>query len=86
MYGIAGAPPAAVKKGNKKLVRLLAEDSTDEETDVPSTSATPSPDSNANKPWPHEFKQYIDRTDELPNGMSITKWWGVNIFITFKPL
>ena len=86
MYGIAGAPPAAVKKGNKKLAQLLAEDSTDEETDVPSTSATPSPDSDANKPWLHEFKQYIDRTDELPNGMSITKWWGVNIFITFKPL
>ena len=76
MYGVAGAPPAAVKKGNKKLARLLAEDSADEEMDVPSTSATPSPDSDTNKPWLHEFKQYIDGVDEVPNRMTITKWWG----------
>jgi hypothetical protein len=78
---MAGAPPAAAKKGNKKLARLLAEDSTDEEMDVASTSATPSPDSDANKPWLHEFKGYIDGVDEVPNGMSIVKWWGVSLFI-----
>lgn len=83
MYG-AGAPPAAVKKGNKKLARLLAEDSTDEEMDVPSTLATPSPHSSTLKPWLREFKQYIDGVDEVPNGMSIIKWWGVRIFISIK--
>ena len=53
---MAGAPLAAVKKGNKKLAGLLAEDSTDKEMDVPSTTATLSPDSDANKPWLCEFK------------------------------
>ena len=80
MYGVAG-PPAAVKKGNKKLARLLAEDSADKDMEGPSTSATPSPDSDTNKPWLHEFKQYIDGADEVPNGMTITTWWGVNLFI-----
>lgn len=79
MYGAAGAPPATVKKRNKKLARLLAQDSTDEEMDIPSTSATPSPDSDTNKPWLREFKLYIDGVDEVPNGMSITKWWGVRL-------
>lgn len=81
LYGAGGAPPAAVKKVNKKLARLLAVDSTDEETDVPSTSATPSPDSDNNKPWLREFKLYIDGVDEVPNGMTITKWWGVSLFL-----
>jgi hypothetical protein len=81
MYGEAGAPPAAVKKHNKKLARLLAEDSTDEELDVP-LAATPLPaDSDTNKPWLREFKQYINGVDEVPNGMTITKWWGVSLFI-----
>jgi hypothetical protein len=80
MYGEAGAPPAAVKKSNKKLAQLLAEDSTDEEMDVP-LAATPLPDSDTNKPWLREFKQYIDGVDEVPNGMTITKWWGVSLFI-----
>jgi hypothetical protein len=81
LYGAAGAPPAAVKKGNKKLARLLAEDSTDEEMDVPSTSATPLPDADTHKPWLCEFKAYINGVDEVPNGMTITKWWGVRLFI-----
>ena len=80
MYGIAGAPPTTVKKGNKKLTQFLAKDSTDEEMDAP-LAATPSPDSNINKPWLREFNQYIDGADEVPNGMSITKWWGVCLFI-----
>jgi hypothetical protein len=82
LYGVDGAPPAAVKKGNKKLARLLAEDS-DEEMDVPlaeTVTVTQSPDSDTNKPWLREFKQYIDGVDEVPNGMTITKWWGVSLF------
>lgn len=84
MYGVDGAPPAAAKKGNKKLARLLAEDSTDDEMEAPgrrSTSATPLPDPDTHKPWLREFKQYLDGVDEVPNGMSITKWWGVCLFI-----
>jgi hypothetical protein len=81
LYGIAGAPLAAVRKGNKKLAQLLTEDSADEEMDVPSTSATPSSQSNIHKPWLCEFEQYIDGVNKVPNGMTVTKWWGVRLFI-----
>ena len=81
MYGVDGAPPAVDKKVNKKLARLLAEDSTDDEMDAPSTSATPLPESDTHKPWLHEFRRYLDGVDEVPNGMTITKWWGVRQFI-----
>ena len=65
------------RKKNKKLACLLAEDSTDDEIDAPSTSATPSLDPNTHKPWLREFKQYLDGVDKVPTGMTITKWWGV---------
>lgn len=78
MYSVDGAPAAAAKKCNKKLVQLLAENSTDDEMDALSMSATPLPDSDTHKPWLHEFQQYLDRIDEVPNGMTITKWWGVH--------
>ena len=44
--------------------------------EAPSSSATPS-DSDTQKPWLREFKQYLDGADEVPTGMTITKWWGV---------
>jgi len=81
LYGVDGAPAAAAKKRNKKLARLLAEDSTDDEMDAPSTSATPLLDSDTHKPWLCEFQQYLDGVDEVPNGMTITKWWGVHLFV-----
>jgi hypothetical protein len=87
MYGIAGAPPAAVKKRNKKLAQLLAEDSADEDSEMASTPSLPvAPDVNTNKPWLREFKQYIDGVDEVPNGMTIIKWWGVSLFVKFQLL
>jgi hypothetical protein len=64
----------AIKKGNKKLARLLAEDSDDEEIAVPSASAALP---GSSKPWLHELKSYLDSVDEVPSGMSIAKWWGV---------
>ncbi|KAF8957686.1 hypothetical protein BDZ97DRAFT_85657 [Flammula alnicola] len=78
IYGANGAPQAAVKKGNKKLARLLAEDSTDDEMGAPSSSAMPPLNGEGSKPWVHEFKAYLDGVDEVPNGMTTTKWWGVN--------
>ena len=76
MHRANGTPPVTIKKGNKKLARLLAEDSSDDEMSAPSMS-TPSVGSEAPKPWLHEFKVYLDGIDEVPNGMTVTKWWGV---------
>lgn len=76
MYGPNGAQPVTVKQGNKKLARLLAKDSSDDKTSLPFNS-TPLNVSGAQKPWLHEFKAYLDAIDEVPNGMTIMKWWGV---------
>ena len=60
-------------KGNKNLAKLLAEDTDDEEK-----LGTPSPTADASQPWKTEFNRYLDGNDEVPNGMSLPRWWGVN--------
>jgi hypothetical protein len=74
---MSGAQRVTVKKGNKKLARLLAEDSDDDEMSPASNSIPSNVSEAAEKPWLHEFKAYLDGVDEVPNGMTITKWWGV---------
>ena len=31
------------------------------------------------EPWRRKFNQYLNGSDEVPNGMSIVQWWGVCI-------
>lgn len=76
MYGKKGPPKSTHVKGNKNLAKLLAKDTTDEEE-----LSTPTPTADASKPWKNEFNQYLDGNDEVPNGMSLLRWWRVNSFI-----
>jgi hypothetical protein len=75
MYGKEGAPKSTRVKGNKNLAKLLAEDTTDEEE-----LSTPTPTADVSKPWRAEFNWYLDGNDEVPNGMSLPRWWGVTLF------
>lgn len=63
------------KKGKGKLTTLLEEGSSDED-DVLSTPTTISHDTS--KPWLQEFQRYLNGADELPSGMSLIQWWGIN--------
>jgi hypothetical protein len=77
MYGKEGPPKSTHVKGNKKLAKLLAEDTTDDEEEC----STPTPAADSSKPWKAEFNWYLDGTDEVPNGMPLPRWWGVNTLI-----
>jgi len=67
MYVKEDPPKSTHVKGNKILVKLLAEDTTDEEEEL----GTPTPTADASKPWKNEFNWYLDGNDEVPNGMSL---------------
>lgn len=70
MYGKDGLPKSTRVKGNHKLAKLLAEDSTDKDEEPP----TPGVD--LSKPWKTEFNQYLNGSDEA-NGMPLPQWWRV---------
>ena len=74
MYGKEGPPKSTHVKGNKNLAKLLAEDTTDDDEEL----GTPTPATDASQPWKTEFNQYLNGNDEVPNGMSLPRWWGVN--------
>lgn len=77
MYGVTGAPPKPLRKSGSKLGALLRQLSDDEDTPVTSPLADPS------RPWIREFNMYLDAVDELPDGMSVVRWWGVSDFLFY---
>jgi hypothetical protein len=34
------------------------------------------------KPWLKEFNYYLNTVDEIPNGLTVVKWWGVCVLFT----
>jgi hypothetical protein len=52
----------------------MAEYTSDEDDD--DSASTPA---EIAEPWRREFNQYLNGSDEVPNGMSIVQWWGVCI-------
>jgi hypothetical protein len=76
----------------KKLIREL-DDTDDEEVDITlmteagtsrsSSSASistapPLASVDPNKPWLKEFNHYLNTVDEIPDGLTVVKWWGVS--------
>ena len=64
------------KKGLHRLLRELSDDEND--SSAPHASAPVDPD----RPWYPVFCQYIDAVEQVPDGWSIVKWWGVSCFFT----
>lgn len=82
LYGKDGAPKGLSNiKGNKKLAKLMAEYTSDEDEDPDAQSQSATPTIDSSKPWLHEFNQYLNGTDEVPNGMSLPSWWGVRHYL-----
>jgi hypothetical protein len=61
-------------KKRKGLHVLLRELSDDEEADV-NTDLPEDP----NRPWLRAFREYMDAVEQVPDGWSAIKWWGVSI-------
>jgi len=70
-----GTKPTHIRKGGKvhKSARrnLDDTDSEDDADDLEATVASP----NA---WMDEWRSYLNTNEDIPEGMSIVRWWGVN--------
>lgn len=74
-------PPVAIQIINKKLAKLFEELSSDDDTPTPTMIPSPA---DSQKPWLWEFNQYINRVNEVPDGMSLIRWWGVCLVLILE--
>ncbi|KAG6875702.1 hypothetical protein C0992_002806 [Termitomyces sp. T32_za158] len=75
MYGSLEAPPSRrnLKTSTSKIECLLAENSSDDEDFRYGNDSF-----DELEPWQHEFDQYLNSVDVVPEGMSSVCWWGIN--------
>jgi hypothetical protein len=66
------------RKTNKKLHVLLRELSDDEEMATDAGTDVPE---DPNRPWLRDFRSYLDVVEQVPEGCSTIRWWGVSIFL-----
>lgn len=71
-------PPESLKskKSRTGLHVLLRELSDDE--DNPTNSA-PDLSEDPDRPWSRYFRAYMDVVEQVPDGWSAIKWWGVSV-------
>lgn len=61
------------KRGLHALLRELSDDEAD--TTETGFDALDDPD----QPWSRHFRAYIDTFEQVPDGWSTIKWWGVSV-------
>ncbi len=61
------------KRGLHALLRELSDDEVD--TTETGTDASEDPD----RPWSRYFRAYMDVLEQVPDGWSPIKWWGVSV-------
>ena len=59
----------------KKLNVLLRELSDDEEMTTGAATGVPE---DPKRPWLWDFRSYLDAIEQVPDGCSTIKWWGVS--------
>ncbi|KAF8802671.1 hypothetical protein BYT27DRAFT_7215186 [Phlegmacium glaucopus] len=69
-------PESKSKKTKKGLRALLWELSSDDEDN--DTNSHPGVSEDPDRPWSHHFWAYINVSEQVPDGWSVIKWWGVN--------
>jgi hypothetical protein len=87
MYGNSASAPS--KKGKSvgrfnKLLRELRTDSDSDDTDRNDTPSASAASLEPKEPWSKEYNMYINTIDEIPEGMTITQWWGVSLTYYFS--
>ncbi|KIL66162.1 hypothetical protein M378DRAFT_10179 [Amanita muscaria Koide BX008] len=61
------------KKGLRALLRELSDNDEDNTTDT-CHNISEDPE----RPWSQYFQAYMDISEQVPDGWSVIKWWGVN--------
>ena len=74
LMGDVSAKQASQAK-KKKIHVLLRELSDDEDTSLVAGPATPE---DPNWPWLQDFRTYLDIQEQVPEGWSTVRWWGVS--------
>jgi hypothetical protein len=72
------------KKSKRGLSEMLREASNKE--DIPIHTA-PGVSEDPDRPWSLHFHAYLNAPEQVPEGWSANKWWGVSIhalFLAFK--
>jgi hypothetical protein len=64
------------KKSKKGLHALLRELSDDEDNP---TNTAPDDSEDPDWPWSRYFRAYMDVLEQVPDGWSAIKWWGVSV-------
>jgi hypothetical protein len=62
-------------KTTKKRLPVLLRELSDDEDIVPDNNSTTPED--PDRPWLQHFTRYIDTVEQVPEGWSTIKWWGV---------
>jgi hypothetical protein len=65
--------PKIVKRGVNILLRELSDD----EDDVAAHNHNMPDD--PERPWVRHFQEYINAVEQVPDGWSTIKWWGVSL-------
>jgi len=72
---LASQESATSKKAKRGIRALLRELSDDEDN---TTDSHPDVLEDPNCPWSQHFEAYMNASEEVPDGWSAIKWWGVS--------
>jgi hypothetical protein len=65
----------------KKGLHTLLHEVSDNDNDATAASAGPNIPEDPYWPWLRSFQAYLDVVEQVPDGWSAVKWWGVSVLI-----
>jgi hypothetical protein len=77
LYGNLNARQSTQSKKSKKGLHALLRELSDDEDEI-ATSGHDVPE-DPNRPWLRHFCAYMDAIEQVPDGWSAVKWWGVSV-------
>jgi hypothetical protein len=68
-------------KKSKKGLRTLLRELSDDDDDAGAVNTGPNIPNDPYRPWFGSFRAYLDAVEQVPDGLSAVKWWGVSVLI-----
>jgi hypothetical protein len=72
---------APQSKKSKKVLRVLLRELSDDDNDTTVAIMGPTIPEDPYRPWLRSFRVYLDVVEQVPDGWSAAKWWGVSVLI-----
>jgi hypothetical protein len=77
LCGDLDAQQSTRSKKSKKGLRALLRELSDDEDETANTGADVPDD--PKRPWLRDFRAFMDAVEQVPDGWSAVKWWGVSV-------